>query len=130
MKLETIRARLSELEREKQRLEQRLADEERRRLTLPKQVGFQSMDDLVKALIPLTTPPIKAKLESAMERRRSSPQGANDSGGRRQFSKAELATGRKSVAQLSREFGPSHPTIMGWKREWGLTRPSRPARSQ
>jgi transposase-like protein len=37
--------------------------------------------------------------------------------------KAELEAGGKSVAQLAREYGPSHPTIMGWKREWGMTRP-------
>ena len=35
----------------------------------------------------------------------------------------ELEAGLKSVAELSREYGPSHPTIMGWKRQWGLTRP-------
>jgi transposase-like protein len=38
--------------------------------------------------------------------------------------KAELEDDRKSVATLSREYGPSHSTIMGWKREWGLTRPA------
>jgi transposase-like protein len=35
----------------------------------------------------------------------------------------ELETGLKSVAEISREYGPSHPTIMGWKREWGMTKP-------
>jgi transposase-like protein len=35
----------------------------------------------------------------------------------------ELEAGTKSVAEISREYGPSHPTIMGWKREWGMTRP-------
>jgi transposase-like protein len=42
--------------------------------------------------------------------------------------RAELESGAKSVAQIAREYGPSHPTIMGWKREWGMTHP-RPRRS-
>lgn len=128
-----MRAQLSKIERQRQSLERQIQAMQEKRLTaLPEQAGFDSVDSLILALIPHASSALRAKLQAAERNggNGATPGKAAGNGKRARFPedlkaqiKAELETGSKSVAQLSREYGPSHPTIMGWKREWGLTRP-------
>jgi len=104
-------------------------DELRRRelSKLPQHVGLATIDELILVLVPHASPALRERLSRAD----ANGGGDNSNNSRRaRFPldlrariRTELETGGKSVAQLSREYGPSHPTIMGWKREWGLTRP-------
>jgi hypothetical protein len=136
MDIDKIRAQLSRIDREKRALEQKIQVLQGKKLVaLPKQLGLDSVDSLIVALARYASPAMRTYLQSMR------PDGAGDleapgRARRERFSpelrgriKTELEQGKKSVAQLSREYGPSHPTIMGWKREWGMTHP-RPRRAQ
>jgi hypothetical protein len=133
MKIDAMRAQLSKIERQRQALERQIqAMQEKRLAALPAQAGLESIDDLILALIPHASSSLQMKLQAIDlgGARDAALIGAGVNGKRARFPetlkeqiKMELETGSKSVAQLSREYGPSHPTIMGWKREWGLTRP-------
>jgi transposase-like protein len=131
--IEKIRAQLTRIDREKRALEQKIQVIQRKKLVaLPKQVGLDSVDSLIAALAHHASPSVRVHLQSMSFNGLGSSDSAQGSGNARRvrFSaemrariKAELETGKKSVAQISREYGPSHPTIMGWKREWGMTHP-------
>jgi hypothetical protein len=97
-------------------------------LALPRRAGLDSVDSLILALVEYASPATKARFKAAGLAR----DGAEGNGNvaRLKFSpevrnviRKELEAGEKSVAEIAREYGPSHPTIMGWKRAWGLTRP-------
>lgn len=128
MKIDAMRAQLSKIERQRQALERQIQTMQEKRLAaLPEQAGFESIDHLILALIPHASPSLRLKLQN-FELNGNGSDGFNSKRARfpealKDQIKVELETGAKSVAQLSREYGPSHPTIMGWKREWGLTRP-------
>lgn len=107
-------------------------DELRRRelSKLPQQVGLETIDELIQVLVEHASPALRERLSRAEGSESSESANGFDSTRRARFPpelrariREELEAGGKSVAQLSREYGPSHPTIMGWKREWGLTRP-------
>lgn len=133
--IDAIRAQLSRIERQKRELERQIEALQHQKLTaLPGQVGLSSVDSLLVALIPYASTALRAKLQAIgvdqtpLEFSTMAPELLN--GKRTKFPselkarvKAELEQDRKSVAALSREYGPSHSTIMGWKREWGMTRP-------
>jgi hypothetical protein len=135
--IEKIKAQITRIDREKRALEQRIQIIQRRKLVaLPKQVGLDSIDSLIAALAHHASPSVRIQLQSMSFNGSGSFDPANGSGNARRARftaemrariKAELEAGKKSVAQISREYGPSHPTIMGWKREWGMTHP-RPRR--
>jgi hypothetical protein len=135
MKIDVMKAQLSKIERQRQALERQIESlQEKRLAALPEQVGLDSIDSLILALIPHASASLRAKLQALELNGGSHPDG-HVNGKRARFPsdlkeqiKAALEAGGKSVAQLSREFGPSHPTIMGWKREWGMTHP-RPRRA-
>ena|SRR5581483_5544666 len=135
MKIDAMKAQLSKIERQRHALTRQIqALQEKRLAALPAQVGLPSIDGLILALMPHASPTLRTKLQ-AVELNgadgESMGAGYHDGNGKRaRFPealkaqiKAELEVGKKSVAQLSREYGPSHPTIMGWKREWGMTHP-------
>jgi hypothetical protein len=134
MKIDAMRTQLAKIERQRQALERQIQSIQDKRLAaLPGQVGLSSIDSLIKALIQHASLPLRMKLQG-IETNGAGGNGAlvgsHTNGKRVRFPEAlreqiktELQTGGKSVAQLSREYGPSHPTIMGWKREWGMTRP-------
>ena len=133
MKIDAMKAQLSKIERQRHALTRQIqALQEKRLAALPAQVGLGSIDNLILALMPHASSTLRTKLQGA-EVDGAEGEGAgylNGNGKRARFPEAlkaqiktELETGKKSVAQLSREYGPSHPTIMGWKREWGMTHP-------
>jgi transposase-like protein len=137
MDANAIKSQLSRMERQRRALEQRIQLLQRKELmALPKQLGFDTVDVLIYALAEYASEPLRTRLKSVgVSLSQKSGNGGVDGGGRIKFSadlrariRKELETGSKSVAEISREYGPSHPTIMGWKREWGMTRP-RPRRS-
>jgi hypothetical protein len=135
MKIDSMKAQLSKIERQRHALTRQIqALQEKRLAALPAQVGLGSIDNLILALMPHASSTLRTKLQG-VEADGAEGEGAgagylNGNGKRARFPEAlkaqiktELETGKKSVAQLSREYGPSHPTIMGWKREWGMTHP-------
>jgi hypothetical protein len=138
MKIEAMKTQLAKIERQRQALERQIQSLQKKRLAaLPGQVGLTSIDSLILALIHHASQPLRTKLQGIELNGAESAglAGLAINGKRVRFPqtlreqiKTELQTGTKSVAQLSREYGPSHPTIMGWKREWGMTRP-RPRKS-
>ena len=133
MEIDSIRMQLLRIDRRKRTLEQQIrAIQQKKLAALPKQVGCHSIDSLILALIPLASAQMRSRLRAAGNGQSEiDGQLAETAVGKRARFAAELKekirleiqAGQKSVAQLSREYGPSHPTIMAWKREWGLTRP-------
>jgi hypothetical protein len=137
MDANAIKSQLSRMERQRRALEQRIQVLQRKELVaLPKQLGFETVDQLIGALADYASEPLRTRLKSiGVGVPPKLANGGVDGGGRIKFSadlrakiRKELEAGAKSVAEISREYGPSHPTIMGWKREWGMTRP-RPRRN-
>jgi len=134
--IDAIRAQLSRIECQRRELERQIEVLQRQKLTaLPLQVGLSSVDSLLVALIPYTSSTLRAKLRAiGVDQMPLEFAAASEPSGKRmKFSaqlkaqiREELERRRKSVPTLSREFGPSPSTIMSWKREWGMTRPSRP----
>jgi hypothetical protein len=135
-----IKTRLTRMERQRQALDRRIQLLHRKTLTeMPRNAGFDSVDSLIAALLKYASPALRARFKAAGLFQAPNGEGASPdhahNGSRAKFSpelrdliRRELMAGMKSVAEISREYGPSHPTIMGWKREWGMTRP-RPKRS-
>ncbi len=121
------------MEKQRQALEQKIKLLQRKELlALPARVGLDSIDNLILALVEHASTGTRNRFKAA------GLAGAQGLGGdkrdgagtRQKFSaemrnviRKELEKGEKSVAEIAREYGPSHPTIMGWKREWGMTRP-------
>jgi hypothetical protein len=137
MDANAIKSQLTRMERQRRALEHRIQVLQRKELiALPKQLGFDSVDLLIYALVEYASEPLRTRLKSVgVSLAQKFGNGAADGHGRIKFSaelrakiRKELEAGAKSVAEISREYGPSHPTIMGWKREWGMTRP-RPRRA-
>jgi hypothetical protein len=133
MKIDAMKAQLSKIDRQRQTLERQIQSMQEKRLAaLPEQVGMESMDSLILALLSHASSSLRTRLQAidldglapgALGNGQLNGKRARFPEGLKEQIKAELESGSKSVAQLSREYGPSHPTIMGWKREWGLTRP-------
>jgi hypothetical protein len=138
MKIDAMKAQLTKIERQRQALERQIQSlQEKRLAALPGQVGFESIDSLILALLHHASSSLRTKLQALglNGSNGAAPALPPENGKRMRFTqdlkeqiKSELEAGGKSVAQLSREYGPSHPTIMGWKREWGMTHP-RPRKS-
>lgn len=124
---------LSRMEKQRQTLEHKIKLLQRKELlALPARVGLDSVDSLILALVEYASSATKARFRAAGLSRSATDGDARSDGdgARAKFSpdlrnliRKELEAGQKSVAAIAREYGPSHPTIMGWKREWGLTRP-------
>ena len=149
MKVDSLHAQLVSINKRKKALELRIEARQLKRLVaLPAQAGVADMDILIVALIPLSSSLLRERLKAAgfdeagldigEPEAEAAPKAATGNGSskpeggakRAHFTpelksriKTELETGKKSVAALAREYGPSHPTIMSWKREWGMTQP-------
>jgi len=89
---------------------------------LPESMGYESVEALIRALTPLvsevghrqTAPPV----DPAAPRRKRQKKYDGQVRARVRYC---IETLRHRVAATSRAEGVSIPTIMKWKREWGLT---------
>jgi hypothetical protein len=136
MNLQSLQAELSRLERRRQTLEKRIkARASKQYAALPARVGLKSIDELILQLLPFGSNSLRSKLNAghagngaaaAAGKRRGRP--ASRSRGTRYGADVKAAVkkaveeGGKTVAEISREYGPSVFSIKDWKKKWGLTR--------
>jgi hypothetical protein len=133
MNLQTLQAELDRLERRRQTLEKRIKDRASRQYAaLPARVGLKSIDELILKLIPYGSSGLRTRLSSggvdgafAGKRRGRPParsRGTRYGADVKAAVKRAVEEGGKTVAQISREYGPSVFSIKDWKKKWGLTR--------
>jgi hypothetical protein len=139
MNLQTLQAQLNKLERKRQLLEKRIKARATRQFTaLPAKVGLKSVDDLIVQLLPFGSNGLRSRLgngSSAKEggngvaagvRRRGRPprrsRGTRYTADVKAAVKRAVEAGGKTVAEISREYGPSVFSIKDWKKQWGLTK--------
>jgi hypothetical protein len=149
MNLQNLRAKLSRVERERNKLEQQIKSGSKKQLeALPGRVGLKTIDELILELLPYASPRIKAKIVtngsgvSAAPRRGRPPKNANGSeaapaasgakskGTRyspelKESIKKALEEGGMTVSQISEQYGASPFSINQWKKSWGLTKARR-----
>jgi len=99
---------------------------------LPARVGLKSIDELIMRLLPYGSNGLRSKLNSAdghgpaTGKRRGRPplrsRGTRYGADVKAAVKRAVEEGGKTVAQISREYGPSVFSIKDWKKKWGLTR--------
>lgn len=139
MNLQNLQAELAKLERRRQTLEKRIKARVSRQFeALPAKVGLKSIDELILNLLPYGSSGLRSKLISTRAANGSSKV-AGKRGGRapvrsrgtrygadvKAAVKRAVEEGGKTVAEISREFGPSVFSIKDWKKQWGLTRKRR-----
>jgi hypothetical protein len=133
MNLQTLQAQLNQLERKRQQLEKRIKERASRQYaSLPGKVGLKNIDDLILQLIPYGSSNLRARLGQngasglATGKRRGRPprksRGTRYTADVKAAVKRAVEAGGKTVAEISREFGPSVFSIKDWKKQWGLTR--------
>jgi hypothetical protein len=140
MNLQTLRARLSKVERQRIRLEQQIQKNAKRQFdSLPARVGLKSIDDLIIELLPYASPSVRAKAGSNGSARpvgrprknatasagaaaREKSRGVRYTAETKDAIKAALEKGGMTVAQISEKFGASSFSINQWKKRWGLTK--------
>lgn len=136
MNLQTLQAELNRLERRRQTLEKRIkARASKQYAALPARVGLKSIDELILKLLPFGSNGLRSKLNTAPKadsaaavpgKRRGRPplrsRGTRYGADVKAAVKRAVEEGGKTVAQISREFGPSVFSIKDWKKKWGLTR--------
>jgi hypothetical protein len=141
MKLQTLRAKLTRVERERMKLEQQIKTGSKKQLdALPAKVGLGSIDELILELLPYASPRIRGKIQTngsgaeagdAVSTGRSvgrPRKGAVKSKGTRytedtkQAIKEALEAGGMTVAAISEKHGVSPFSINQWKKRWGLTK--------
>jgi len=149
MNLQSLRAKLLQVERQRQQLEKRIQTSSKKQLEkLPGKVGLKSIDDLILELLPYASARVRgqatklngdhegAAVAATTAPRRGRPpksasgapaKSAAKSKGTRYASetkdaiKAALEQGGQTVAQLSEKFGVSSFSINQWKMRCGLT---------
>ena len=137
MNLQTLQAELNRLERRRQTLEKRIKSRASKQYAaLPARVGLKSIDELIVKLLPYGSSGLRSKLGTSSPGNGSSVTVAGPRRGRppsrsrgtrygadvKAAVKRAVEEGGKTVAQISREFGPSVFSIKDWKKKWGLTR--------
>ena len=133
MNLQTLQAELDRLERRRQTLEKRIkARASKQYAALPARVGLKSIDELILKLIPYGSSGLRTRLSSGAAddvsggKRRGRPparsRGTRYGADVKAAVKRAVEEGGKTVAQISREYGPSVFSIKDWKKKWGLTR--------
>ena len=135
MNLQTLQAELNRLERRRQTLEKRIkARTSRQYAALPARVGLKSIDELILKLLPFGSNGLRSRLHAAPRaevagapgKRRGRPparsRGTRYGADVKAAVKRAVEEGGKTVAQISREYGPSVFSIKDWKKKWGLTR--------
>ncbi|HEU4625549.1 MAG TPA: hypothetical protein VFS52_12330 [Steroidobacteraceae bacterium] len=134
MNLQTLQAELNRLERRRRTLEKRIkARTSKQFAALPARVGLKSIDELILQLLPFGSQSLRAKLHApqvgngaATGKRRGRPplrsRGTRYGADVKAAVKRAVEEGGKTVAEISREYGPSVFSIKDWKKKWGLTR--------
>jgi hypothetical protein len=137
MNLQSLQAELSRLERRRQTLEKRIkARASKQYAALPARVGLKSIDELILQLLPFGSNSLRSKLNSGHARNGAAVPEAGKRRGRpplrsrgtrygsdvKAAVKKAVEEGGKTVAEISREYGPSVFSIKDWKKKWGLTR--------
>jgi hypothetical protein len=137
MNLQTLQSELNRLERRRQTLEKRIkARSSKQFAALPARVGLKSIDELILQLLPFGSTGLRSKLNigapsgngaaAPAGKRRGRPplrsRGTRYGADVKAAVKREVEAGGKTVAQISREYGPSVFSIKDWKKKWGLTR--------
>ena len=135
MNLQNLQAQLNQLERKRQLLEKRIKERASRQYAaLPKKVGLKNIDDLIIQLLPYGSSSLRSRLNQngalgggpATGKRRGRPprrsRGTRYTADVKAAVKRAVEAGGKTVAEISREFGPSVFSIKDWKKQWGLTR--------
>jgi transposase-like protein len=95
-------------------------------------VGLKNIDDLILELLPYGSSTLRARLGqngatvSPTGKRRGRPprksRGTRYTADVKAAVKRAVEEGGKTVAEISRELGPSVFSIKDWKKQWGLTR--------
>jgi hypothetical protein len=136
MNLQSLQAELSRLERRRLTLEKRIkARASKQFAALPARVGLKSIDELILQLLPFGSNSLRSKLNAghtgngavapAGKRRGRPPlrsRGTRYNADVKAAVKKAVEEGGKTVAEISREYGPSVFSIKDWKKKWGLTR--------
>jgi hypothetical protein len=134
MNLQNLQAQLSQLERKRQLLEKRIKERASKQYAaLPKTVGLKNIDDLIIQLLPYGSSGLRTRLNqdgatpgTTTGKRRGRPprksRGTRYTADVKAAVKRAVEAGGKTVAEISREFGPSVFSIKDWKKQWGLTR--------
>jgi hypothetical protein len=136
MNLQTLQAELNRLERRRETLEKRIkARASKQFAALPARVGLKSIDELILRLLPYGSNGLRSKLHPSQRgdgalappgKRRGRPplrsRGTRYGADVKAAVKRAVEEGGKTVAQISREYGPSVFSIKDWKKKWGLTR--------
>jgi hypothetical protein len=134
MNLQSLRAKLLQVERQRQKLQKRIQTTSKKQLeALPAKVGLKSIDDLILELMPYASARIRGKTkpngaeagEPASRRARppAKSKGTRYTAATKEAIKAALEKGGMTVAQLSEKYGASSFSINQWKKRWGLTKP-------
>ena len=95
---------------------------------LPESMGYETMDALILALTPLASTALRAGANTHAST--EAPRGRRPKqydGQVRARVRHAIETLGTAAASVSRSEGISLPTIMKWKREWGLTVPALPS---
>lgn len=119
-------------------LEKRIkARASRQYAALPARVGLKSIDELILQLLPYGSNGLRNRLGSASEGRASAPavavgkrrgrpprrsRGTRYGADVKAAVKKALEEGGKTVAELSREYGPTVFSIKDWKKKWGMVK--------
>jgi hypothetical protein len=135
MNLQTLQAQLNQLERKRQQLEKRIKERASKQYAaLPAKLGLKNIDDLIIQLLPYGSSSLRSRLNQPDALPGSHPGGKRrgrpprKSRGTRYTADVKAAVkraveaGGKTVAEISREYGPSVFSIKDWKKQWGLTR--------
>jgi hypothetical protein len=131
MNLQALQAQLNQLERKRQQLEKRIKERAARQYAaLPAKLGLKSIDDLIIQLLPYGSSSLRSRLNQhvapAGGKRRGRPprrsRGTRYSAEVKAAVKRAVEAGDRTVAEISREYGPSVFSIKDWKKQWGLTR--------
>src|SRR5262245_12991530 len=143
MNLQTLQAELSKLERKRVALEKRIkARASKQYAALPARVGLKSIDELILQLLPYGSNGLRNRLGSASSgngsaapaaaattgtgKRRGRPparsRGTRYGADVKAAVKKALEEGGKTVAEVSREFGPTVFSIKDWKKKWGMVK--------
>src|SRR5690349_8904568 len=131
MNLQNLQAQLNQLERKRQQLEKRIKDRASKQYAaLPKKVGLKNIDDLIIQLLPYGSSGLRSRLNQngaaagTTGKRRGRPprrsRGTRYTADVKAAVKRAVEAGGRTVAEISREFGPSVFSIKDWKKQWGL----------